>query len=457
MKLQMETTVRDDTDSLLYSFEHVDLLSYQETVKIKNFQTVINENRYIFKSSKSKYVKYIILPQKPVEMRKDVEISDRNHKSLPLIPAEKANILYINMCKRMLDKTMEDIKGPELGERLQGITDTLKNNLESIFNDPQTCAEDIKTAFKDLKEISESEELTDKEKNIIESMLKLSTFLINYIGEKYYPLILLPPESCVENIILIDEKVKRIREFFWDGVSMKFGFFGQFDFPYEIEPKPRVSCDYNLITPDGVVMKDINFDFDDELKEHYNKRKDKYFDKDYFHFPLSEKESKDISKSQKKTITISFGLSPKGSGIGIFTTLIAALWLCILFPVWSTLLNFLLPDLIPKIELSGDVFFSILAISAPITVALAVYAMDKHILTYFIQTQTLFLILAFLFELAYFRTEIFSFLKEVFLMRFIPLFEIVTDFCNFFEQFLEFLSDFILAHFPECGIREILT
>lgn len=405
----------DNVDDLVYSFENVELISFHKTTRIESFQTIIDENRYIFRNLGHEDVEYIILPPRPTGEQRDLEICDRNHTSIPLIPIEKASSLYIKMSKGVLMLSMEQMIGSDLEGEFRGIKDRIEKNLEKIFTYPQqVCIIDIRKIFEDLDEFSGNLESNDERENVPRRMLRLSRFLEDYIGEKYSPLLILPLESSVDNVILIDESVKSVGEFFPDGVPRKFRFRGLFDFPYEIEPKRSVSCDYNILTPSGLVMKDITFDFDGKLKEYYNKKKNKYFDSDYFHFLLNEKESEEISESENKIINVSFGLGYNRFNFSIFTILIAVLWLCILFPTWSTLLSFLFPNLIPGVELSGDDFLSILAISTPIVVAVAVYTIDKRILRYFIETQMFLLILAFLLELIYFKTKIFSFLIELF-------------------------------------------
>ena len=433
----MNRLLKDEVDSLLYSFEYVSLISFHKTTMIESFQTIIDENRYVFKNLGSDTVKFVILPPRPRELERELKIYDRNHGSIPLIEPEEANSLFIGMCKRILDISMNDLKGSNLEGRFREIKVRLERNLDDIFM--LSGDEEWMRDLGDLGEIlRQAEPGYDR---FIFLTLRLIPFLKDYIERKYNPLVFLKPENRYQELILIDESVKQVGEFLPSGAAEKFRFFGNFEFLYEIEPKPSIPCGYAVNTPRGLVMKNLHFSFGGGVEDDYNEKKNKYFDSDYFHLTLDGKASEEISKCEEKIISISFGLSDRGFNLGILTILFITLWLCVLFPFLSSSMNVLLPNYFPEIDLALIYYLSLIGISTPIIVAIAVYAIDKGILRDFIANQILLLIEIFLIELFCLETNVVIFLKALLIVVF--LIELL-----FFEmKILTFLKRFFLNRF----------
>lgn len=335
----------DEADSLLHTFENVELISFHKTTRIESSQTVIDEIRYIFENSKPAHVRYIMLVPREREKERELSVYDQNHTSLPLIAPEKANDLFIKMCKKILDNLMGYLKESKPEEKYDEKFKNMKDHLPGIFDhsSSEKCFENFKKNMLDLSSNFRGD------RRFVDIILKLIDFLKSYAEKKYRPLVFLPPEpeyfapkNRYKQMILIDESVKRIGEFFQPGISIAVDFFGKVDFSYKIEPQSLIYYSYGVIPPKGIAIKDINFDFGGKrlskcrkCEKHYNKNRKKYFDSDYFHLTLDGEKSEEISKCERKIIRISFGMYKIKSESAIFIVLVAILWLCISFPSWS--------------------------------------------------------------------------------------------------------------------------
>lgn len=388
--------IRDEVEikNLLYSFENTSLISFDKTTRIESFQTIIDENRYIFQNFGENDVRYIILPPRSRKRERVLERYDQDHTSLPEIPIEKANVLLMGMCKKILDSVMEDMKKSSLEEEFQKVKNRIDTILEDIFlHSQEVSPSDFRNNLKGLTDIYDNPKLRREGNDSLRRMLRLSMLLRSYVEGGYYPLIFLTPKSRSQGIILIDESVKVVGGHFRRDAPLMFKMFGNFGFLYEIEPIPYVYCSYGVVTPEGLIMKDIHFDFDEPWAECYNNRKNEYFNSDYFHLTLNEKKSENMSRCERKIINISFGLSNEGFSFGTLSILIAMLWILVLFPAWSNFISFLIPDYIIRAS-----FIPILEISFPLIVAIALFAFGKKILRDFIAAQIFLLVVIFLLE-----------------------------------------------------------
>jgi hypothetical protein len=431
----MDGLSNDETESLLYTFENVDLIDFHKTTKIKSFQTIIDENRYLFKNDGSKPVKYLFLRPRPRERERELKVYDQNHASLPLIPQEKANSLLIIMCEKVIDSLLADLEQHPPEKEFQSIKNEIRNDLKSVFEYPPN-----KKSFKRFKvNIEHLISNFEGDEQFIDRILRLTDFLESYAEGKYCPLIFLTPKNRYQEVILVDESVKVVDKSTPFEVSYIISLFGRINFLYKIEPKPSVPCTYGVVTPKGLVMKNIHFDLEGKPKKHprrrrwlnkeeserikrcrdfekrHNRLKKEYFDSDYFHLALNESESEDISKSKKRIIKISFGLSERKLNFGILTILVTMLWVCLLFPSWSWFLNRIWGNLFPGFDLTMDQYLLIVGVSTPLIVAIAIYAIDKTVLRDFIAMHMFLLTAFFLYELLFFETIVPTFLKVLLL------------------------------------------
>lgn len=292
----MDGPQKEEGERLSYTFKNVRLISIHKTTRIESFYTIIDENRYVFKNLGTKRVRYIILPPRIRDKERELKIDDRNHASLPLISPENANSLFIEMCENIFNPLTQNLKEDVGQEEFQKIKREIRKNIEGIFKYSinERYFDNFKKNFNSLLKYR-GRVRDDKS---VDFMIRLIEFLEEYVKGKYYPLVFLTPESEAKGLILIDESVKRVGEYFPFGAPYKFRYLGNFTFPYRIEPSPLVSCSYGLITPKGLVMKNINFNLEGKSEKRFDGKRI-CLDDDHFRLKVCSEEFEKMPKSEE--------------------------------------------------------------------------------------------------------------------------------------------------------------
>jgi hypothetical protein len=162
---------------------------------------------------------------------------------------------------------------------------------------------------------------------------------------------------------------------------------GRVTFSFAPEIYSDISNYVRIFAPEGLVIKNVEFDIKPkskesspiELEKYLNKNKRDYFDARCFYIQL-EPEKSTIMYHCKKYFNIKFGLS------GLLKTLSWLWWLTILSPLFCGVLHWLgiLPPVIASVIFSSDFALALLALSATFLVAVGIYAIDKEIVKHFI-------------------------------------------------------------------------
>lgn len=384
-------------EELYYALTRVDIQRVHTTITIDDFDCIKQDTRYIFYNNGP--IKISVLPLLPIKrkLQRNLKVEDSRNRKLVFIPSSSSAALLANASTHILDATGQHLSSLQK-IAFKEIRDNLQSVLTNVFmSEPER--ENIEFAREQINKIREEKDFWTKSLDI----LILADLLFQYRNESYLPLITLTEPLQPKSYTLIHLSVERVREYLQKKETrFIFNFLGKFTFYFEPEIQRGVSNHVRIYAPEGLVIRDVEFDISEpeseeskdqsvskkenfscrKLQEDLDENKEVYFDKKCFYIQMGPERSGKLYHCEKH-------FNIKFCRIGLLTTLLWLWWLTVLFPAVLGALNWLkmLPPVIARIVLSDDFALALLGLSATFLVAVGIYAIDKKIVKSFITTH----------------------------------------------------------------------
>lgn len=392
--------IHDAGQDLYYAFTHVDPERVHITLTIDDFDCITEDRRYIFYNRGNQNVSVLPIPARERKTQRNMKVEDFSNQNLVFIPSSSSTDLFVKVCTTILDESAKHLTGSQ-----RTVFDTIRANIDpalpKVFK-YKPDKNDIKSVYKNVGTILETEAL--KSIKFIGEIFPLIELIKQYHNGLYYPVVALqePLQPCC--YILIKLSVERLKEFLKERKEQLktlayFGLMGRFTFSFVPELHPGISNHVRIYAPEGLVIRDVEFDLSNQQEEKKNKMKKlekelnegkkDYFDEKCFYVQLGPEDSKMMHNS-KTHLNIKFGLSKKGFHLGLLPLLAFFLWLTIVSPILFPVLR------------EPQFILMLLGLSVTILVAIGIYALDKKIVNHYIIIQVVMAFVVFVAEIMIF-------------------------------------------------------
>ena len=384
------TTITPDAaqENLYSALTQCDYQRVHITLTIDDFDCITEVRRYTFYNKGDNPVSVLQLPARERKTQRNMNVEDASKQDMIFIPSFSSADLLVRACTTILEKSNR-----LLNKRQQHVFKSIKESVESHLADVFTFKpdpEDIADVCKKISTISTMEILKSEE--FAREILPLIEILEQYNNGLYYPLVALSEPLQPHHYTQVTLSVERLREYLsnkWDRFKTlaKFGLLGRFTFSFVPELHPDISNHVRIYAPDGLLIRDVEFDLlnnaedtnkvrnrTQKLKEDLNRDKISNFDEKCFYIQLGPDESATMCNCTTY-FNIMFGLSKKGVHLGLLPLLSMFLWLTIISPLFFGVLR------------SPQSILMLLTLSVTILVAIGIYAIDKKIVNHYIIAQ----------------------------------------------------------------------
>jgi hypothetical protein len=371
----------------------VDLQRVHTTITIGDFDYITQDTRYIFYNNGPKKMSVLLLPAIKRKDQRNMKVEDFRTRKLVFIPSSSSADILVEASTKILNNAKNKL--PKKSQRFifKGIMKNIQSKIPEVFKyrPEQSSIEFVCNQINNIR--GKTHFWTD---DFLRDILLLANPLFEYKKGLYHPLITLAKPFPPKTYTLIHFSVEKLREYLQDWKErFKFNFFGKFPFAFEPEIHRGISNHIRIYAPDGLSIKDIEFDFKSKnnsedqsesedipyrkLEKDLNENKKDYFDDRCFYIQLGPKDSTTLYRC-KKYFNITFGLS------NLLKTLSWLWWLTALSPLVCGVLfkPGILPSVVAQTILSSEFAFVLLALSATFIVAVGIYAIDKKIVKHFI-------------------------------------------------------------------------
>lgn len=380
-------------EDLYHALTQVDIQRTHTTITIDDFDYITQDVRYIFYNDGTE--KMSILPLRAIKrkVQRNMKVEDFRTRKLVFIPSSSSADILVEASTKILNNAKKQLPKKIQRDIFKDIMKNIQSKMPEVFKyGPEQSS--IEFTCDQITKILERENFwTD---DFLRDILLLADLLFEYKNELYIPLITLAKPFPPKTYTLIHFSVEKLREYLqgWKK-RFEFNFFGKFTFAFMPEIHSGISNHVRIYAPDGLSIKDIEFDFKSkskneekiksentsykELEKDLNENRKDYFDDRCFYIQLGPEKST-ILYQCKKYFNIAFGLS------GLLKTLSWLWWLTALSPLVCGVLYKLgiLPSIVAQTILSSNFAFVLLALSATFLVAVGIYAIDKKIVKHFI-------------------------------------------------------------------------
>lgn len=384
------TNMSSDTaqENLYFALTQCDYQRVHITLTIDDFDCITEVRRYTFYNKGDIPVSVLQLPARERKTQRNMGVEDIKNQDMVFIPYFSSADLLVRACTTILEKSNR-LLNEEQQNAFKDIKESVESHLINVFTfkpNPQ----DIADICEKIRTISTMEILKSEKFN--REILPLIEILEQYNNGLYYPLVALSEPLQPHKYTLVTLSVERLREYLnnkWDRFKTltKFGLWGRFTFSFEPELHPYISNHIRIYAPDGLLIRDVEFDLlnnaedSDEvrnrtqkLKENLNRDKISNFDEKCFYIQLGPDESATMCNCTTY-FNIMFGLSKKGVHLGLLPLLTMFLWLTIVSPLFLGVLR------------SAQFILMLLTLSVTILVAIGIYALEKKIVNHYIIAQ----------------------------------------------------------------------
>ena len=394
MSITLNTTpLHNAGQNLYYAFTHVDPERVHITVTIDDFDCITEDRRYLFYNRGDQNVSLLPLPARERKLQRNMKVEDFSNQNLVFIPSSSSTGLFVELCTTFLDESARN-----LTESQKIIFNTIRENIQpalpKVFK-YKPDKNEIESAYKNVGTILQTESL--KSIKFMGGLFPLIELIKQYHDGLYYPVVALREPLQPRCYTLIKLSVERLREFHksrknWFKTFATFSLIGRLTLSFVPEIYPGVSNHVRIYAPEGLVIRDVEFDLSNHgeekknLEKELNERKKDYFDEKCFYIQLGPEES-EIVHDSKTHLNIKFGFSKKGFHLGLLPLLAFFLWLTIASPL-------LFPALI-----TPQLILMLLTLSVTILVAIGIYALDKKIVNHYIVTHVVLAFVGFVVEI----------------------------------------------------------
>lgn len=393
-------------ENLYYALTHVDIQRVQTTLTIEDFDFITENMKYTFYNNGDKPVSILPLPARERKTQRNMKVVDSSNRDLVLIPSSSSTDFFVEACNHILEKASQHLNTSQK-PAFEEIRKTIEPDIREIFTHESTPREAQAVCYT-LSKVLEREL---RSKNFIREILYLIELLNEYRKGLYRPLIALLEPLGLQSYSLIHVSVERVKEYLqnrWERlrILLKFGVSGRFTFSFVPAIHPGISNHVRIYAPEGLVIKDIEFDFSVEdhedktckkLENSLNNKKEDFFDKRLFYVQIGPEESIKMYECEAH-FNITLGLN---SLLSVFSLL---WWLLILSPATLGLLQqiTLLSSSYSESIWSSDVILTIIGLSITILAFMGAYSFNKKIIWHFITTQAILVYLIFTLEILLF-------------------------------------------------------
>lgn len=380
-------------EDLYHALTQVDIQRVHTTITIGDFDSITQDVRYIFYNNGPKKMSILPLPALERKIQRNMKIEDFKTRKLVFIPSSSSADIFVEASAKILNNAKNQLSKESQKEFFKDIMKNIKLKIPEVFKyGPEQSS--IEYTCNQINKIREKENFWTE--GFLRNILLLANPLFKYKEGLYHPLITLVESFPPKSYTLIHFSVEKLREYLQDWKKrFKFNFFGRFTFAFVPEIHNDISNHVRIYAPDGLSIKDIEFDFESKsenetklnskntsykkLEKKLDENKKDYFDDRCFYIQLGPDDSTILYRC-KKYFNITFGLS------NLLKTLSLLWWLTALSPlVCGALLKLeILPLIVAQTILSSDFAFVLLALSATFLVAVGIYAIDKKIVKHFI-------------------------------------------------------------------------
>lgn len=380
-------------EDLHHALTEVDIQRVHTTLTIDDFDYITEDVRYIFYNSGTTKISVLPLPAIKRKVQRNMKVEDFRNRKLIFIPSSSSADILLKASIHILDDANQYLLEQPQKDVFKEIKNNIQSTLPEVFRyEPEQSY--IESTCEQIGKIQEKKNFWTE--NFLRDIFLLANLLIQYRDGFYRPLITLVEPLQPKSYTLIHFSVERVREYLQDKKTrLKFNFLGRFTFSFAPEIHSDVSNYVRIYAPDGLVIKNVEFDLKSKskknfksknekisckkLKKYLNKNKRDYFDARCFYIQLGPEKSTTLYHC-KKYFNINLGLS------GLLKTLSWLWWLTILSPLVCGVLHWLkiVPPAIAGVILSSDFALALLALSATFLVAVGIYAIDKRIVKHFI-------------------------------------------------------------------------
>lgn len=377
---------------LYHALTEADIQRVHTTLAIDDFDYITEDVRYIFYNNGTTEISVLPLPGIKRKAQRNMKVEDFRNRKLIFIPSSSSTDILLKASIHILDNANQYLLQQQK-DVFRKIKDNIQSTLPEVFKyEPEQSY--IESACEQIAKIQEKKNFWSE--NFLRDIFLLTDLLVQYRNGFYRPLITLAEPLQSKSYTLIHFSAERVREYLQDRKTrLRFNLLGTFTFTFAPEIHSDVSNYVRIYAPEGLVIKNVEFDIEPEsrdnskpeneeisckeLEKYLNKNKRDYFDARCFYIQLGPEKSTTLYHC-KKYFNIKLGLS------GLLKTLSWLWWLTILSPLICGMLHWLeiLPSVIAGVILSSDFALALLALSATFLVAVGIYAIDKEIVKHFI-------------------------------------------------------------------------
>lgn len=383
---------------LYYAFTEVDIQRVHTTLTIDDFDCITEDIRYIFYNSGTTDISILPLPAIRRKVQRNMKAEDSQNRKLIFIPASSSAEILLKSSTCIIENAGQSLPQQSQKDAFEDIKKIVLPRLPGVLKyEPDQS--DIELVCEQLARIQEKEDFWTED--FLRDIFLLTDLLIQYRNGFYRPLIMLAEPLQPRSYALIRFSTERVREYLQDKKTrLKFNFLGRFVFSFAPEIHSDTSNHVRIYAPDGLVIRNVEFDIEtrnkknendsesklgfssENLEKYLNRNKKDYFDPRCFYIQIGPEKSTALFHCRKH-FNIGFGLS------GLLKTLSWLWWLTILYPFVCGILNWLgiLPPVIVKAVFSSDSALALFALSATFLVAVGIYAIEKEIVKHFITTH----------------------------------------------------------------------
>jgi hypothetical protein len=352
-------------EDLYHALTQVDIQRVHTTITIDDFDYITQDVRYIFYNNGPKKMSILPLPAIERKVQRNIKVEDFQTRKLVFIPSSPSADILREASAKILNEAEKKLDNQSQKDVFGDIMETIQSETLEIFK-YKPVQSSIKSACDQIAKILEKENFWTE--NFLRDIFLLADLLFTYKDGFYYPLITLVKPFPPKTYTMVHFSVEKLREYLQEWKKrFKFNFLGKFIFAFMPEIYRGISNHVRIYAPDGLSIKDIEFDFESKSKSE------------------NQSESEEIGPEESATLyrcknyfNITFGLS---SLLKTFTLL---WWLTILSPLFCGVLYKLkiFPLAVANVILSSNFAFVLLALSATFLVAVGIYTrIAKHFIT----------------------------------------------------------------------------
>jgi hypothetical protein len=378
-------------EDLYHALTQVDIQRVHTTITIDDFDYITQDVRYIFYNNGPKKMSILPLPAIERKVQRNIKVEDFQTRKLVFIPSSPSADILREASAKILNEAEKKLDNQSQKDVFGDIMETIQSETLEIFK-YKPVQSSIKSACDQIAKILEKENFWTE--NFLRDIFLLADLLFTYKDGFYYPLITLVKPFPPKTYTMVHFSVEKLREYLQEWKKrFKFNFLGKFIFAFMPEIYRGISNHVRIYAPDGLSIKDIEFDFEsksksenqseseenshEKLEKDLNENRKNYFDDRCCYIQIGPEESATLYRC-KNYFNITFGLS---SLLKTFTLL---WWLTILSPLFCGVLYKLkiFPLAVANVILSSNFAFVLLALSATFLVAVGIYTrIAKHFIT----------------------------------------------------------------------------